>query len=101
MSENDPTQPGGEAPLLIEKRDDHIAVITLNRPAKRNAVTGDMAERLVELLEQIRRDDGVRAAVLTGCRAVWPRHAQACERTRSDAPTPAPAGPAVRPAGAE
>lgn len=43
-----------------------VAEITLDRPAKLNAVTPAMAERLVALVAEINADDAVRAVILTG-----------------------------------
>lgn len=43
-----------------------IAVITLNRPEKRNAITDDMRSELIEALERVQRDPQVRAVILTG-----------------------------------
>ena len=43
-----------------------IAVITLNRPEKRNAITDDMRTELIEALERVQRDPQVRAVILTG-----------------------------------
>lgn len=51
--------------ILLERRD-MVAVITLNRPAKLNAMTPAMTARLIELAGVCDRDDGVRAVVLTG-----------------------------------
>ncbi len=51
---------------LLFEIDDHVALITLNRPAKRNAVTAAMSDRLVECLERVRQDPDIRAAILTG-----------------------------------
>lgn len=51
---------------LLFEIDGHVATITLNRPAKRNALTADMTERLVDCLERVRRDGDIRAAILTG-----------------------------------
>ncbi len=51
--------------ILLERRD-MVAVITLNRPAKLNAMTPAMTARLIELAGICDRDDGVRAVVLTG-----------------------------------
>lgn len=45
---------------------DGVATITLDRPAKLNAVTTQMSARLLDLVAQIGDDDQVRAAVLTG-----------------------------------
>ena len=43
-----------------------IAVIRLNRPEKRNAITDEMRSQLIEHLERIASDKAVRAIVLTG-----------------------------------
>ncbi len=43
-----------------------IAVITLNRPEKRNALTDDMRTELIETLDDLARDTNVRAVILTG-----------------------------------
>ncbi len=46
--------------------DDGVAVITLNRPEKRNAFTGLMGQELSRAYRQCDADDAVRAVVLTG-----------------------------------
>ena len=51
---------------LVFEVDGPVAVITLNRPAKRNAITEEMGERLAECLQRIRRDDAIHAAIITG-----------------------------------
>lgn len=53
------------APLLIEI-DDGIALITLNRPDKLNALNYDLIDRLMAALDAIETDAGVRAVILTG-----------------------------------
>lgn len=45
-----------------------VAVVQLNRPARRNALTQGMIDRLVALLAQLDRNDAVRAVVLMGTR---------------------------------
>ncbi|KAI8634876.1 enoyl-CoA hydratase/isomerase [Xylariaceae sp. FL1651] len=45
-----------------------VAVVQLNRPAKRNALTQAMIDRLVSVLGQLDRDDTVRAVVVMGTR---------------------------------
>lgn len=35
--------------VLYEKRADHVALVTLNRPAARNAVNGEVARRARDL----------------------------------------------------
>ncbi|GAA1137716.1 enoyl-CoA hydratase/isomerase family protein [Kribbella jejuensis] len=51
--------------VLFERRE-HVAIITLNRPAKLNAVTAEMSDTLVELARECNESDDVRAVVLTG-----------------------------------
>jgi len=46
--------------------DEGVAVLTLDRPEKLNAVTTAMSERLFGLIDQIGTNDEVRAVVLTG-----------------------------------
>jgi 2-(1,2-epoxy-1,2-dihydrophenyl)acetyl-CoA isomerase len=51
--------------VLYEVRDG-VATITLNRPESLNALTPEMNDRLVELVERADADDGARVLVLTG-----------------------------------
>lgn len=51
--------------LLVDVRDG-IAVLTMNRPDKRNALSPEMLVRLAQAWRQVRDDDTVRVAVLTG-----------------------------------
>ena len=51
---------------VLFERSDHVAIITLNRAAKLNSVTSEMAVAIVELVERCNRDDGIRAVVITG-----------------------------------
>lgn len=46
--------------------DEGVGVVTLNRPDRLNAVTWEMASRLVDLFREIRLRDEIRAIVLTG-----------------------------------
>jgi len=52
--------------LLIEKDGDGVAVVTLNRPEKRNAVNDQMHGELEAIFVDLSNDDEVRAVVLTG-----------------------------------
>lgn len=52
--------------LLFEVGDDKVAVITLNRPEKRNAFTQDMITRWLEALEECRTSDAIGAVIMTG-----------------------------------
>ncbi|MDZ7780102.1 MAG: enoyl-CoA hydratase-related protein [Gemmatimonadota bacterium] len=55
-----------ESPVLLKKRPDHIAVVTLNRPEKLNALNADVRARLKELFAELRDDEDVRAVVIHG-----------------------------------
>ena len=46
--------------------DGAVATVTLNRPAKKNAISLEMREALVSAFSQIEADDKIRAVVLTG-----------------------------------
>lgn len=45
---------------------DHVALITLNRPDKLNAISRDLHREMVRVCGELREDDGVRAVVWTG-----------------------------------
>lgn len=51
--------------LLLERRD-RVALITINRPDKRNALNIKTREEGAALLEELRDDDSVRVVVITG-----------------------------------
>jgi enoyl-CoA hydratase len=51
--------------VLIE-RQGPVALLTLNRPEKLNALNYALIDRLLSLLDAIEQDDGVRAVILTG-----------------------------------
>ena len=50
--------------VLYEKHD-NIAIITLNRPERLNAITQELLTGLIEQLETAGKDDGVVAVILT------------------------------------
>lgn len=49
----------------------HVAVVTLNRPDARNAINPEVAIRLADAWQEIRDDDAVRVAILTGTGSVF------------------------------
>lgn len=51
--------------IIFEERD-ALAIVCLNRPGKRNALTGVMLERLCELFAAIEKRRDLRAVILTG-----------------------------------
>jgi enoyl-CoA hydratase len=54
-----------EIPLKVEKKG-HIAWVTLNRPAKRNALNIATLEQLLEVFGDLDKDDHVRVIVMKG-----------------------------------
>jgi len=51
---------------VLYTKEDGIGIITLNRPEKLNALTHEMLHRLNSIIEEIKKDDKVRAVILTG-----------------------------------
>lgn len=51
--------------VLFEK-DGDIGIITLNRPTRYNAVTDDVVNGITNAINNIRKDDDIRAVVITG-----------------------------------
>lgn len=51
---------------VLMKREGAVAVLTLNRPEKLNAINYRMNDRLIELLEMIEDDRALRIVVVTG-----------------------------------
>lgn len=54
------------SPVVMEFPEPEVALITLNRPERMNAMTFDVLVLLKEILEKIRCNDSVRVVVLTG-----------------------------------
>jgi len=52
--------------MLIERRDDGVAIVTLNRPKKLNAVDSVMHTELTRFSTDFANDDSLRALVITG-----------------------------------
>jgi enoyl-CoA hydratase len=52
--------------LELERRDGRVALLTLNRPEKRNALSLELRERLAEALTSLAADEAVGCVVLTG-----------------------------------
>ena len=51
--------------ILIERRE-NVAIVTLNRPEKRNALSPEMVVRLAAFWREVAQDDEVRVIVVTG-----------------------------------
>jgi enoyl-CoA hydratase/carnithine racemase len=52
--------------VTCEVRDDHVAIVTLRRPAARNAVNAELAQALHAIVERTEADPEVWVVVLTG-----------------------------------
>jgi enoyl-CoA hydratase/carnithine racemase len=52
--------------LIIQRRESAVALLTLNRPEKLNALNYALNDRLLVLLDEIEDDHTVRAVILTG-----------------------------------
>ena len=55
-----------ETSLIQYAENNGIATLTLNRPEKRNAMSDAMRAELVEHLQAIRTNRGIRALIVTG-----------------------------------
>ena len=51
--------------LLIDQ-DEHVAIVTLNRPERLNAINNILWDEIIEIGEHLRSDDSIRAVVFTG-----------------------------------
>ena len=52
--------------VLVERPAERVAHVVLNRPDRRNALTGPLADQLGDALEQLNRDDEVTVIVIRG-----------------------------------
>ena len=57
---------GSEAPHALIERRGHILIVTMNRPAARNALSGPMMALMRQAWDQVDNDPGIRVCVLTG-----------------------------------
>ena len=62
--------PATTSELLVD-RDGHVVGLTLNRPAKRNALSASLAGALRRALAELADDDSVRAVVIFGAGPTW------------------------------
>lgn len=63
---NAATDGAGADAVLTETIDDRILLITLNRPAVKNAVNEDLARSLAEALDRLDSEDRLSVAIITG-----------------------------------
>ena len=55
-----------DGPVLVEVREDGIAIVTLNRPDKLNALNSEVRRILMEAFDALEADDAVKVVVLHG-----------------------------------
>ena len=56
--------------LIVDRRDDH-AVLTLNRPDKRNALSIELRDAISDALDSLAADETVKCVVITGAGSVF------------------------------
>jgi methylglutaconyl-CoA hydratase len=52
--------------VVILSKEEHVAVITLNRPKAMNSLNGDLCARLSETIDGLEQDEGIWAVIITG-----------------------------------
>ena len=73
------------AELVLTDREGAIAVVLLNRPEALNALSDALMEELVDALQELDRDDSVRAIVLAGSERAFAAGADIGELSQSSA----------------
>ena len=53
-------------PVLFEARDDGIAILTINRPDQRNAMSPQLHFDMSDALDDVANDDETKVVVITG-----------------------------------
>lgn len=81
--------------LLREIRPGGVLLLTLNRPANRNALATPLLEAVADALMGVEEESGIRCAVITGNEKVFAAGADIDELARSDGKEPV-AGPRWR-----
>jgi len=56
---------------VLYEKEDRVAIITLNRPERRNALGAEMRRDLLAALKAAEEDEGVRAMIVTGAGDIW------------------------------
>ncbi len=90
------TEPTADAePVLLQETSGHVRILTLNRPAKKNALSGDLIDAINEGFASAAADDAIRVVGLTGAGDAFcsgadlaPRPAGARSSRRTDTADP-------------
>ena len=72
-----------EQPHALVEKHGHTLVVTMNRPEKRNALSGDMLAIMSEAWDQVNEDDDIRVAILTGAGGAFCAGADLSAMTRT------------------
>jgi (E)-benzylidenesuccinyl-CoA hydratase len=67
---------------VLFELDEQVAIITLNRPAVRNAMNNELRRALGEALQRVRQDEEIRTAVITGAGRTFSAGADLKERAQ-------------------
>ena len=51
---------------LLETKEGRVAILTMNRPDRLNAMSGDMLDALIESLNRLADDSDIGCVILTG-----------------------------------
>ena len=51
---------------VLYERSGHIGTLTLNRPKNRNSMTPELLKRFAEAVSELRADNEIRCAIVTG-----------------------------------
>jgi len=51
---------------IIYEKDDGVAIITLNRPEKKNAISIELRDEMIEALKDVDVDNNIRSLIITG-----------------------------------
>ena len=63
---SDPSSANGDEDLVLVEIDTRVALVTLNRPAQRNALSSALLRRLRHVMVALEADDDVDVIILTG-----------------------------------
>jgi enoyl-CoA hydratase len=61
----------GPEPVMLRREADGVAVVTIDRPERRNALNLDVKRRLTAIIESLEADPAVRVVILTGAGGVF------------------------------
>ncbi|MGQ2929804.1 MAG: enoyl-CoA hydratase-related protein [Sphingopyxis sp.] len=85
-----------DASLTSERRTEHVLLLRLNRPEKRNALATDLLGRIADALDGAAADPAVRAVIVTGNEKVFAAGADIGELVESAAQAAEEMGAAIR-----